>query len=1634
MVATITVAGVTTTSVLAASAVASATQVRLITVRGAGASEVTLHAGGLDVVALALANPHPTGSGPTQVRLTLPRAVSVSGVEAIDPSTRRPLAGRWHCATRDRRATCTLRGPTNGPAPSAAVAYVELVNHLGAAATPAPLIVRARLGGARASTLVAPVAVAPTNLPAISLNRAATPVLSADAEGSITYQVRDTGGAALHASPTAVTIAHALPVDVTWWSSTSPQWRCQGSPTTSPTCVDAAGIAVHHASAPLTLTYRVDAPALLRGRRSATDAWRTTLVVSGPFGARLRRPVPGAVRVTTGAEGSLRVQAATVGSQSVARGATRTLAIVAQASDGVASGLVDTIIVPRGLTMLAHTGGGWRCPGGTGTVTCRHPSPLTTNAPVTLDVALHAASDAPVGMTIVAVVAAARDGSAKNAALAIVNVLGPRDATPVAPSAASPTAPAAAATRVDRRASSLATTHTSTTTASSATTASRPATLTAHVVPAATHSVDAASAPTPPAPRSVTCPTTGTNGAFTLGPFSITASSLTAGSTACTGAVTISLASGLSLFSNLSLSGTVTYTDASDWALTVSTTQSGVSFFGATPIWTGVIDDNAGTTSGSLTLSFPSSSPATLGGLVTLSGDVALSVSAGALTTSAALTIGITNPASASPMSFPVTLSYTDASDWSVALTNATLPIGPVSPVDLSVSGTLSDTAGTLAGSLSATVPATSPVTVFPGVTLSGTISFAIASTSPTFTGSVTLNVGTLSLPVSFAYSDASDWSATIAASQSPAGFTVAPNFTIPLSSLSGSVTYGYTGGGDFPTLSWDVTATLAPVTLVNGVASLSNTTLSISTCPPPLSSYQGQPVASPCPATATGTFVFLDGTLNLTFPGLSAQSLTFAANVNLATGGFDLSATMPGPITVVANVLSVSAPTFQLSYDDPGFANPGTDLSLNGLGTDGGFQLLVSATASLSFAGTTLTIPVSLVYDTSGLAVVAQFTPAFSLGATGASINTLAFTTAAATLSLNGLSVSVPADTFVLGGSLSLPSFLQTYLGTNSSIAVDVTYSSASDFTVNATFPMSVPVSASSEFSFTFGDLVLSAGVTPSQGPFLSLSESGTLTISGAAAGGTAQTIDVTLALTYQSVGDQLLFSIAGSGWNNAFGYPGLDITTIGIQAGVSLTPPVPTPSFGFTASGVLPSSITNDLGIGTGAAVPLSFTMNISDVNPCLAVAIGSDAPGAPSVINIGSGVITASYATFVAAPDGCTVAGTTISPGFAIGFNGTFVGVAVTFNASLTINPFSFTGTASVSGFSVGPFTLQNAYVSVTIGSSFSLVFSGGIQIGGPSNQVSVSGTISSNGAFNLTGTANITLAGFTMSVNVNAVKYDFSFFGVTVSGVSVTASASVSLLGSTVSIEGSFGPAPGGGVQSTLMGSANFSPDGFNLGSVNFTLSLSPQQQLFSASASVDLGGLFTGQISGTLNHVDNTVGFNFSLATSFSLGPLVAISGTLDIGNCSGACTTTTALGASISGSVTWDGHTYSFSAVAVNPSWSFNFTATGSINAQSGVIDTGLVEYSASFRGNYYVAISSSSPYVSLSSGFDAEIQARGGSLQTSCSGDWNPATWHCSTYVAWGGWSNLISVGASVNTAGQFSATYLGHTYTVSL
>lgn len=1616
----------------------AATTLEVVNLHGAPLNHVELHASGVDVVSVALID-QSSATGPTTLRLNVPQGFRVSALSSVVASSGQPTGGHWSCATRHDTSSCSLQHAVTA-APTV-IAYVELVNHRRAALTAhAELSLRGSLDGAPASSLTVPVSVGPTNLPTVSLDRSMTPVVSRDVAGSVSYVVHDTAGAPVAAG--AITVDHALPQSILSWQSSSPGWRCSGALTASPSCTYRRGVGVGGSASPLTLTYRVNGPELLHGRSRTSDAWSSALLVTGPYGVTLQRSVPGAVTVTSKAVGSLHIQVETIGSQSVPRGATASIAVVHQASDGVASGLADTIIVPTGFTMLAEHVNGWTCPSGTGTLTCRHPAPILTNSPFMLRVALQASSTAPVGMAIIAVVSSARDGSVKNAGLAIVNVLGHATPPATTPTATSPSPP-----RSEPAAESPSPAATPATPAIPAT---QPIDATAGSTsttslggPVHAHVVAAASTPPPSgdttSPHAITCPSS----PLTLGGFTLSSATWTNNTTSCSATTTITLPSGLSLFTNETIGVNVTYTDATDWTITIATTQSGITFFGATPEFSGTVTDANGTISGGLGLDFSPLSPVQLGGGVTLTGSVTVDTSGGAspaLSASASLTIELVNAGGSSTVSLPIALTYTDAQDWSIAVNNGSITFSPPgtpanpspSPVSLAVTGTLSDQSGTLAGSLSGSTA--TPITIVPGVTFAGslTFTFSAATSNATLTGSATLTVGTLALPVNFTYVDPEDWSASLAVTSSTGSIPITSNFSIPLSSLSGSVAYGHFGG-DFATVQWNVTASVSPVTLIPGVVSLNSLTLTIAnTC-----SGSG---TLPCPAATNDTYIALSGNLALTFSPLATQDLSLSAYYDLTTHAFDLAATMPGPITVVSGVLTITSPTFELSYNDPNFATPGSTIGLNGLGSASGFALLVSGTVSLTFAGTAINITASLVYDTNGLAVVADFTPPFELGSTGASINTIAYVTTSATMTLNGISVNVPANTFVLSGSLSLPSFVATFLGQTSSISVYVTYTSASDFSVNAVFPMSVPVSASSEFSFTFGDLALSAGVSNGT-PFITLSESGTLTISGSAAGGAPQSVAVTLALSYQPSSSTLVFSIAGSGvngapaWQNAFGYPGLDITNFGIQAGVTLVAPIPLPSFGLTASGSLPATITSDLGIGTGQDVPLSFTMNISATNPCLAVAIGNPAANAPSVVDIGNGVLTASYATFVAAPSGCSVAGTTISPGFAIGFHGSFVGVAVTFDAVLTVNPFTFTGSATVQGFSAGPFTLQNASVSVTIGSSFSLTFSGGIQILGPSNQVQVEGSINSSGDINLTGTANVTLSGFSMSMYVHAKTFDLSFFGFDhLKIVTVTAKASLDMLGSTVAISGYFGPASGGGVEATLKGNASFNPGGYNLGNLNFALTLSPQQQSLTVSGNVDLGGVFQGSISGALNVVNGSVGFNLSVAASFQLGSQVAVSGTLSIGNCSGACTTITTLGASVSGSFTWAGRTYSFASVSVPPSWSFAVSSSGSVDAQSGVIDTGLIQYSAHFAGNYYVSISSSSPYLAVRSGFNAEVQSRTGSLQTHCTGDWRPWTWHCDTYVAWGGWYNLVSVGVSIDTAGRFSATYLGYTYQVSI
>ncbi|MDE2282723.1 MAG: hypothetical protein KGJ92_08150 [Actinomycetales bacterium] len=1589
------------------------TTIDVASLGGQHLSALSLHAGGVDVITVGLATSDAASAlAPSSLSFALPAGSTLHALDVINEATGRPVSG-WRCTLSAHVRTCRLSassGVANAISDGVGLAaYAEIVNAAESRATASTLGVTASLDGAATATTMVPVTMVPTNVPAISLRRAVTPVVSPHATASVEYAVTS-GNVASPAG--SITIADPIPgALVSSWRSASPSWSCHAAPTSSPTCTYRAVTPAGASTAPLVVTYRI-----ATGHVSARTRWYATLEVTGPYGIRMSRAVPSEVQVASAAPSQLKVSVRTMGSQVVARGSRLTVAVIHQAADGVASGLTDQLIIPKGLTLVSAAGAGWHCPRGVNRVTCTHPSPVLTNQPFGFYATLAASSSAPVGMGIVAAVASARDGSARNASLAIVNVAASRapssptspatDSSPSVPAAATPTPSASVASPTDTSGParpSLSTTNPK----ADAPTATRSA------APARQPHADAAgtmSAAPDTTLQSHAC--TVTSLPSSLGGFSLSNASQDA--TTCDWSVTVTA-------SALAFATTLSYSDANDWSFSVSPSTT-VSILGQSPTISGTVSDTSGTLSGSVTLAL---SNASVGGGVSLGGSLsATATSSGSATFSGTIQMSLD-----SSLSLSADLSYSDASNWSATLSNATLGFG--GGVTIAVSGSIANASGVVSGTLTAAT--TSPVTISSGVTLAGTLAFTYSSatSTPSFSGSVTLTAASMTLPVTFTYSDPQDWAATLAVATSNGTLTVASGFSVPISSLSGSVSEAA------GILTWNVTASVSPIDLIPGVLSLGSMTLALGSNCPSTGAYV-------CPSNADGVYVSFTGsaTLNVS-PIISNATLSVTAVYGAAGNQFDLAASLSGSIAVVPNVISIDYPTLQISYNDPAFTSSGPYVTLSpGDGTTGGFGFSISGAVTLSFVGQSLTMPVELTYVKGGFAVIASLSEtSFALGGTGASINVIAYTTVAATLTMDGTSTTVPADTFVLAGSLSLPTWLTTYLNgvgiTIGSLSVVAQYTSASDFSITATLPMSIPIPVtSSDFIFTMGDLAFSAGVR-SGNAFLSVSESGTLEIAAAAADGTPQNVVITLALTGTTT--EIDFSITGSGvgtnpaWSNAFGYPGLDLNYLSIQAGISLTTLLP--SFGLSASGVLPASIMSDLGIGANANVPMSFTVNISASTPCLAVSIGTQ--GGPTVVDIGSGVLTASYATFVAAgPQGCTVGPTTIPGGFSIGFEGTFVGVAVSFNATLTVSPFAFTGEASVSGFSVGGFTLQGAYVKVVIDTapaSFSLTFNGGIQLGSAANQVEVSGSISSNGNFNLSGTANVNLAGFSLAVTIHAIKTQIPFLGTYVTFADVYGSATVNLLGSTLSLSAAFSASPSG-FTTQMSGSLNFAPDGFNLGTVNFNLSITPSAQSFTANATVNLGGVITGALSGTLRQTGGTIGFNFSVAANLNLGSSLSASGNLYIGNCTGTCTSTGPVSASLSGSLTWDGKTYSFSSVPVSASWSFTWTSSGSVNTQSGVLDTGLIAYRASFSGNYYLYISSTSPYLSVNAGFHATIQTAYGHIETRCSGTWyKPWTWHCNSWVAWGGWNNTVDVGASLNTNGQLSATYGGHTYEVN-
>jgi len=126
---------------------------------------------------------------------------------------------------------------------------------------------------------------------------------------------------------------------------------------------------------------------------------------------------------------------------------------------------------------------------------------------------------------------------------------------------------------------------------------------------------------------------------------------------------------------------------------------------------------------------------------------------------------------------------------------------------------------------------------------------------------------------------------------------------------------------------------------------------------------------------------------------------------------------------------------------------------------------------------------------------------------------------------------------------------------------------------------------------------------------------------------------------------------------------------------------------------------------------------------------------------------------------------------------------------------------------------------------------------------SDEVTVGGTIQSNGDFSLTGKANLDIGGFLLAMDV-AVQKDGA-------DVTIAGSTDLALYGSTLDLHGEFQEISDH-PSTTLTATADISLDGWDLADTRFTLDQTPTSAGLSAEVVIDAGGIAT--LDGTMTFV------------------------------------------------------------------------------------------------------------------------------------------------------------------------------------
>jgi hypothetical protein len=842
--------------------------------------------------------------------------------------------------------------------------------------------------------------------------------------------------------------------------------------------------------------------------------------------------------------------------------------------------------------------------------------------------------------------------------------------------------------------------------------------------------------------------------------------------------------------SSLAVSGS--YTNPSTWTFSAN---GSTSIFGTTVAASGSIVSTSGTVAGSYTMSLNNLTVATG---MTINSLVMSWSPSGGLTGSGALVLGGTT--------LNLSGTYTDNSNWSFDANGSLSLFGAT----VTASGTVSKSSGSMTGSYTMSM---GTVSIASGLSVSGmTMSWSSANG---LTGSGTIAVGSLQVTITASYTNSNNYTFT-ATTGGSGSITILPGVSISGAAFTGTISK--TSG----TLNWNMSVSFASTTLISNLATLINPVFTISNfCPESLS-------ASQCP-TGNTQYFSATGTLRMNLgTGLGSQDVALTGVYGVQSGGFELSATFSN-ITVISGILTVSSPTIALSYNRGKTVSTGS-ISGVGDGTVSGYTISISGTVDLDIPGFSQSVPVLLTYRPAGtgfdFTLTSDFPSVGTLGSTGAALASLVYTSASTSISLNGLNVTVPANTLVFGGEFVLPDWMATYLGgTLQNVALYATYTNSSSYSVSGVFQTNLPLpTGSPDFSFSITSFSVSLSMS-TLGYKQSVAATGTFTISGSAGNAV---IDISLGMGYQLATQEITGSITASAtqgylWNDAFGLPGVNLQAFAIQVGIVLgTTPIPLPSLGLAADIVITGSLASNLGIVSGT--PISAVLNLSATNPCLDVQIGT--PGGPLAISIGGGLITATYAHLLLAPDGCTVGTYVVQPGYQYDFVGSFFGVSIEQSMRVTINPtdpqqIDFYGVTKIGAFNIDGF-LNFSGAEVTVAytpTSFFCGFSGQATILGTSvlmagsvsyDQIELSSTLSLTASISSFNVYGFPLRDLTLGVEYTQTPDDVSF--------SLSAAGTMSILGNLIPFDSSTGS-----IGTSGFGTASFAPQtgASASGQVNFT---------------------------------------------------------------------------------------------------------------------------------------------------------------------------------------------------------------------